>query len=136
MTKVIEIIHPPEQVESDEIHEGIIWLARIMDDAFVLPGTNIRFGLDPILGLLPGVGDAIGALLGYFMLQEAKRLGASRWLRARMVTNYVIDGVVGVVPLVGDLFDAGFKAHRKNLKLLQDHVAKKRRAKQRERLDF
>jgi hypothetical protein len=128
MTDLLDVLEARTDSDSPKVAEGVVWLTRLLDDAFVVPGTNIRFGLDPLLGLIPGLGDAIGAVLGYVMLQEAKRLGASRWLRTRMMANYAIDGLVGAIPLLGDLFDVGFKAHRKNLRLLEDHVARKRLA--------
>jgi hypothetical protein len=97
-------------------------LAWLMDDAFRIPGTSYRIGLDGIVGLVPGIGDFATLLVGAIFLQEARRLGASRWTQARMCGNYAIDFLVGVIPLVGDLFDFGFKANRRNLRLLQQHL--------------
>src|SRR3954468_14187572 len=79
-------------------------LATLLDTAFVVPGTNIRFGLDALIGLVPGIGDAITTLMSLYIVREARALGAPRWLIARMLANVALDGVVGVVPLVGDLF--------------------------------
>jgi hypothetical protein len=99
-------------------------LASMMDSAFVVPGTQIRFGLDALIGLIPAVGDAITTLIGLYVIREARELGAPRLLVARMLGNVAIDGLVGAVPLVGDVFDVAWRANRRNLKLLRDHLAK------------
>lgn len=93
-------------------------LAHLLDRAFRIPGTQWRFGLDALIGLIPGLGDAIGSLLGAYSLWLARRLGAPGAVQARMVVNLVVDGVVGLVPLAGDLFDFAFKAHSRNHALL------------------
>lgn len=110
-----------------EISPTVTYLASLMDDAFRIPGTNFRVGLDGLIGLIPGIGDVAGILVGGIFLQEARRLGVSRWTRTRMVGNYFLDFLVGVVPLVGDLADFAFKANRRNYRLLQEHVEKLRR---------
>ena len=116
---------PAENIApAHELSPFIARLASLMDDAYQIPGTKYRIGLDAIIGLIPGVGDLATLFLGSLVMQEAKRLGVSRWTRARMVGNYALDFLVGLVPLAGDLFDIGFKAHRKNLRLLQQHVKK------------
>ncbi|GJD62404.1 DUF4112 domain-containing protein [Methylobacterium frigidaeris] len=96
-------------------------LAHILDTAILLPG-NRRIGLDAIVGLIPVIGDAITTAISSYIVWEARRLGAPRWLIARMAANVAIDGVVGAVPLVGDLFDAAFKANRRNVQLLRRHL--------------
>lgn len=93
-------------------------LAHLLDRAFVVPGTRWRFGLEAILGLIPGLGDIIGSLLGTYALFIARELGAPASIQSRMVLNLAIDGLVGVVPLAGDLFDFAFKAHTRNHALL------------------
>src|SRR5690606_6042035 len=87
------------------------------------PGTNLRFGIDPLLGLLPGGGDLAGGVLSSSILLGAARLGAPPAVLIRMGVNIVIDVVVGVVPLLGDLFDASFKANRRNAALLRAYIA-------------
>jgi hypothetical protein len=99
-------------------------LATLMDSAFIVPGKQIRLGLDAVIGLIPGIGDAITTLIGLYVIREARELGAPRWLVARMLGNVAIDGIVGAVPLLGDVFDAAWRANRRNLKLLRDHLAK------------
>ncbi len=97
-------------------------LTHVMDNAIVIPGTKIRFGLDPILGLLPGGGDAIGSVLSVYLVAECLRLGLPKATLGRMLTNLLIDTVVGAVPMLGDLFDVGWKANSQNLKLLEAHL--------------
>ncbi|WP_252192792.1 DUF4112 domain-containing protein [Rhizobium sp. CSW-27] len=96
-------------------------LARLMDTALRVPGTNIRFGADSILGLVPVVGDAGGALVGILILNEARRLGLPARKQMQMLANLGTDALFGSVPLVGDLFDLYFKSHRRNLQIILDH---------------
>lgn len=103
-------------------------LTRLMDEAFVLPGTNVRVGLDAAIGLVPGIGDLLSASLSSYLVWEAHRLGAPRLLVARMLGNVAIDAVVGAVPLLGDAFDVLFRANRKNMRLLRRHLEKSGRA--------
>ena len=97
-------------------------LATLMDTAFVIPGTEIRFGLDALIGLVPGIGDAITTVMSLFIVSEARALGAPRTLIARMLANVALDGVVGAVPLAGDMFDVAFRANRRNMALLRAHL--------------
>ena len=98
-------------------------LASLLDTAFIVPGPNIRFGIDALIGLVPGLGDAITTLMSLYIVQEARALGAPRHLIARMLVNVALDGVVGVVPLLGDAFDVMWRANRRNMALLQKHLA-------------
>lgn len=102
--------------------------ARIFDSAFRVPGTNIRFGIDPLLGLVPGVGDFASPILSIFMVWHGAQLGVPRVVLARMVLNALIDAVAGVVPVAGDLFDFGWKATAWNLALLERHAMPGQRA--------
>jgi len=97
-------------------------VSRLLDSAFSIPGTRIRFGLDPLIGLVPGIGDAVGAVFSGYLILQASRLGAPRSTITRMIANVAIDTVVGWVPLLGDLFDVGWKANTRNLALLEQHV--------------
>lgn len=97
----------------------IEFLTRLLDDRFRIPGTSIRFGLDGIVGLVPGLGDAATMAMSLYIVHRARGMGASRAVIARMVGNVLIDTVVGAVPLLGDLFDVAFKANRRNLTLLK-----------------
>ena len=94
-------------------------LAHLMDTAFVIPGINRRVGFDALIGLVPVIGDVAGMVISSFIVYEAKRLGAPRWLVARMGLNVAFDGLIGAVPVAGDLFDAAFKANRRNVRLLR-----------------
>jgi len=87
-----------------------------------MPGTSVRFGLDPVLGLVPGLGDAAGALLAAWIFVEAIRLGAPRATLVRIASNIAIDALVGAVPLLGDVFDVVWKANLKNVELLERHT--------------
>lgn len=95
--------------------EGLAWL---LDDSILLPGLNTRIGFDGLLGLIPGLGDLISAAVSTYILAEAHRLGASRAILLRMSANVLIDTLVGSIPFVGDLFDFGFKANKRNVLLL------------------
>jgi len=97
-------------------------LASLMDDRFRLPGTGFRFGLDGLVGLLPGVGDVATGLIGLYIIDQARRHGAPRGMLGRMLGNVAIDVAIGSIPLLGDVFDFGFKAHRRNLRLLLKHL--------------
>lgn len=110
---------PPERQGSVEVSDLVRKLVRLMDDAIVIPGTNIRIGWDAILGfILPAAGDAMTAVSQVALLIAAVRARAPGIVLARMVLNVAVDALFGSVPLVGDLFDLGFKANRKNLELL------------------
>jgi uncharacterized protein DUF4112 len=97
-------------------------LSRLLDSAIAIPGTRYRFGLDAIVGVVPGIGDAIGAIFSFYIVFQAARLGASKAVLARMMGNVAVDTIVGEIPLLGDLFDAGFKANNRNLSLLEQHL--------------
>ena len=97
-------------------------LAYALDRMFRVPGTRMRFGLDPILGLIPGLGDTASTLLSVYIILEAVRAGASRHVLLRMAANVGIDAMLSLVPLAGDLVDAGWKANTRNLELLRHHL--------------
>jgi hypothetical protein len=109
-------------------------LARLLDTAIRVPGTNVRLGLDPILGLVPGVGDVAGGLLSAYVLLLAARAGAPKALLLRMLGNLGVDSLVGTVPLLGDLFDVGFKANARNARLLDEHLERPRDTERASRL--
>jgi hypothetical protein len=97
-------------------------LAKALDSAVRLPGTNVVMGLDALLGLVPVVGDAISAAIASYIIWEARRLGAPRWLIARMAMNTTFDTLVGSIPIVGDVFDVAYKSNLKNIALLKRHA--------------
>ena len=95
-------------------------IARLLDIAFILPGTNIRYGIDGIIGLIPVVGDLIATALSLWLVREARALGAPWHVTARMLGNVAIQGVVGTVPVAGDAFDVLFRANMRNARLLRN----------------
>ncbi len=99
----------------------IVAIARLMDTAFHVPGTRIRFGADSVIGLLPGIGDAGSALVSLLIINEARRLGVPNALLIRMLYNVGLDTGVGAIPLLGDLFDVYFKSNRRNADLILQH---------------
>jgi hypothetical protein len=101
-------------------------LSRLLDEQFRIPGTTYRVGLDGLLGLIPGVGDAAGALLSTYILYEAIRLGAPSTVLLRMIANIGIDAVGGAIPVVGDIFDMAWKTNKKNAALLHAYLASQR----------
>ncbi|HYC30644.1 MAG TPA: DUF4112 domain-containing protein [Gemmatimonadales bacterium] len=97
-------------------------LGNLLDNSIPVPGTGFRFGLDSLIGLVPGIGDFVGGALSIYIVLEAARLGVPRPLLVRMGYNVAVDALVGSVPLLGDLFDAGYKANLRNLALVREHV--------------
>ena len=106
-------------------------LATLLDTAFILPGINVRFGLDALLGLVPGVGDIVTTAMALYIVHEARQLGAPGHVIARMLGNVAVDSVVGAVPLVGDAFDVMWRSNRRNMRLLQDWLAREQRRRER-----
>jgi hypothetical protein len=102
-------------------------LATLLDTAFILPGINVRFGLDALIGLVPGIGDAITTAMSLWIVHEAHQLGAPGHVIARMLGNVALDGVFGAVPLVGDAFDVLWLANRRNVRLLREWLDHERR---------
>src|SRR5918992_5449020 len=94
-------------------------LARVLDEAIRIPGTNIRIGLDAILGLIPGGGDVAGGLFSAIIMLQAARAGAPTSVLARMLGNVVIDTAIGSIPLIGDLFDFAWRANTRNVRLFE-----------------
>jgi hypothetical protein len=94
-------------------------LARLLDSAIAIPGTGIRVGADALLGLVPGLGDVAGALLGGYLVLLAQRLGAPRAVILRMLGNVALDTIGGSVPIAGDLFDVAFRSNVRNVALLE-----------------
>lgn len=113
-----EFIRPDDPRVSPFVH----WIVDLTEGRWVVPGTDVRFGLDPLIGLIPGLGDVVGMVLGAVLLIEAWRHGASWWVYGAMLTNLLLDAVIGVVPVAGDAFDFYFKANRRNLALLEKHL--------------
>jgi hypothetical protein len=96
-------------------------LSKLFDTAFTLPGSNVRFGVEALMRLVPGIGDAAASALSCYLLYEAHRLEVPQQVFARLVANVAIEGIVGAVPVLGDLFDVGFRANRRNVAILKEH---------------
>lgn len=109
---------------SEAARQRVQRLAVLLDSSIGIPGTRLRIGLEPIIGLLPVVGDVAGLLLSGWVVLEALRAGAPSSLILRMLLNVALDALVGLVPLLGDLFDFGFKANLRNARLLEGHFSR------------
>jgi hypothetical protein len=97
-------------------------VAELMDSAFVLPGTTYRIGLDPIIGLVPWIGDLVSPLFTIALLWQARDVRVPKVVLARMIFNAAVDAIVGAIPFAGDLFDFGWKANLRNMALLERHA--------------
>ncbi|MBL4834310.1 MAG: DUF4112 domain-containing protein [Pseudomonas sp.] len=107
---------------TDKTRKKLERLAWFLDSSIKVPGFNARFGLDGLIGLIPGVGDAIAALISSVVISEAARMGAPKVLLLKMAFNVLVDSVVGAIPLVGDLFDFAWKANQRNVRLLNQYL--------------
>lgn len=96
-------------------------LANSMDTKWKLPFTEIRMGWDTLIGLIPGVGDTLTSLVSAYIIREAHEMGVPAWVKWRMGWNVFIDWLIGLVPLLGDIFDVGWKANKRNVALIKKH---------------
>jgi hypothetical protein len=101
--------------------ESLDRFSRFLDVAFIVPGTNARFGIEAILRLVPVFGDFAASVLSCWVLYEAYQLGVPKPLFGRMVANVVVEGLAGAVPIAGDLFDVAWRANRRNVRLLREY---------------
>lgn len=108
--------------DEDAALERVRTVGYLLDDAFPVPKTNHRFGLDPVLGILPVAGDGVAALISLYILVEALNVGASAGTLGRMLLNVLLDLVVGSIPVLGSLFDAAWKANQRNVVLFEKHL--------------
>lgn len=102
-------------------------LSRTLDTAITIPGTSYRIGLDPIIGLIPSIGDYVGAGLSAYIILAAAQLGTPQPLLYRMAINVLLETIIGTIPILGDLFDVAWKANVKNIKLLEAYLSSPRR---------
>jgi uncharacterized protein DUF4112 len=116
-----EVLPPEEQAKKSQLEPLFKWLATVMDEFVRLPGTRFRFGLDPLIGLIPGLGDTASAVASAMTLIYAARCGLPKILLARMSLNILINEVIGIIPGVGDAFSFWFKSNTRNYELLQRH---------------
>jgi Domain of unknown function (DUF4112) len=122
MRRAFSKTDPEESARVAQSVARIDALAALMDAAFVIPGTNVKMGLDGLVGLVPVVGDIVASVISSYIVWEARQLGAPRWLIARMLINVAIDTAVGSVPIIGDAFDVMFRANVMNMALLKRHL--------------
>ena len=109
-------------MSADPRLEALRRLKRLLDEAFHIPGTGIRFGWDALIGLAPGVGDLLTGLMGCAIIIEARRRGVPRVVQLRMLLHLGIDLVAGMLPIVGDVADIFWKSNTKNFALLERHA--------------
>ena len=127
MARIIDV-DPAGQVESvrspeaERTLETVKRLAWLLDSSLPVPGTRLTVGLDALIGLFPFIGDLVGVLLSSYIVSQAAKLGAPRSLLWRMSFNVAVEGVVGIIPFAGDIFDAAFKANQRNVRLLTDWI--------------
>jgi hypothetical protein len=117
-----EVLPPEEKRKRQGLEPLFKWLALIMDEIVRIPGTKFRFGLDPLIGLIPGIGDTSSALVSAFALIQAARLGVPKILLARMSLNILINEIIGIIPVVGDAFSFWFKSNARNYQIIKDHA--------------
>ena len=124
-----EVLPPEVRQKRASLELLFRWLALIMDDFLGFPGTKFRFGLDPIIGLLPGIGDVASAIISALGLVYAARYGVPKILLTRMATNILVNEVVGIVPGLGDAFSFWFKSNVRNYELLRRYSAAPERSR-------
>ena len=116
------VVGPSREERFRAAERRILAVSRLMDDLVTVPGIGRRFGLDPIIGLIPVVGDGIGGLVGAHLIAEAARFGLPPVVLARMTLNTTVDMVIGIIPFVGDLFDFFSKSNANNLALFRRYA--------------
>jgi hypothetical protein len=116
-----EVLPPEEKRKRQGLEPIFKWIAFIMDEVIRVPGTKFRFGLDPLIGLIPGIGDTSSALVSAFALIQAVRLGVPKILLMRMALNILVNEVIGVIPIIGDAFSFWFKSNARNYEILKNH---------------
>jgi len=116
-----EVLPPEEKRKRQGLEPLFKWIAFIMDEVVRVPGTQFRFGLDPVIGLIPGIGDTSSALVSAFALIQAVRLGVPKILLTRMALNILVNEVIGVVPVIGDAFSFWFKSNARNYEIIKTH---------------
>lgn len=97
-------------------------LAWFLDNSIPVPGTDYRIGVDAVIGLIPGIGDAVGTVLSSYILSEAARMGVPKKVLLRMTYNVAIESIIGMIPFVGDVFDMAWKANLRNVQLIEAYV--------------
>ncbi len=122
-----EVLPPEEKEKRARLEPLFRWVAILMDELIAFPNTKFKFGLDPLIGLVPGIGDTASAIVSALLLIQAARRGLPKILLARMSLNILINEIVGIVPGLGDAFSFWFKSNKRNYELLLAHTAEPRR---------
>lgn len=117
-----EVLPPEQKGNPREVEPLFRWVALIMDNLLRVPGTQFRFGIDPLIGLIPGIGDTGAAMVSAFTLIQAARQGVPKIILARMSVNVLLNELIGIVPVVGDAFSFWFKSNARNYDLLRKHT--------------
>lgn len=120
---LLDLLKTASPSKSDAIRR-MEMMAKLLDNAFVIPGTNQRVGIDAIIGLVPGLGDIATTLLSSYVIWEARNLGVSRVAIGRMLTNLAIHASIGAVPILGDVFDAFFRVNQRNMRIVRAQLDK------------
>ncbi len=115
---MLDILKTVGPARSDAVRRMEL-MAKVLDNAFLIPGTNQRVGIDAVIGLIPGVGDVVTTLLSSYVIWEARNLGVSRVAIWRMLTNLAIHAAVGAIPILGDVFDAFFRVNQRNMRIVR-----------------
>ena len=119
--KVEALDRPPAELSQIDQLDTI---AQLMDNAFQIPGTNIRFGIDSFIGLIPVLGDTVSVAISAFIMSYAKQINLPKHKIWQMRFNVFMDWLIGIVPFIGDAFDVGWKANIRNIKIMRDHLEK------------
>ena len=120
---------PPEAKGGKQVEPLFRWIALLMDDLLRIPGTRFRFGIDPLIGLIPGLGDTGSAMVSALALIQAARHGLPKIVLARMSVNILLNELIGIVPVIGDAFSFWFKSNARNHQLIREHMGAPRKAK-------
>ncbi len=119
---------PPESEEAKPVEPLFRWIALLMDNLIRVPGTKFRIGIDPLIGLIPGIGDTGSAMVSALALLQAARQGLPKIILARMSVNILLNELIGIIPVVGDAFSFWFKSNARNHQLIKEHVGGRRKA--------
>ena len=122
------MLPPEEKARHAQVEPLFRWIALLMDDLLRVPGTKFRIGIDPLIGLIPGIGDTGSAMVSALALIQAARAGVPKIILARMSVNILLNELIGVVPIVGDAFSFWFKSNARNYQLLKAHSGARRKA--------
>lgn len=120
---------PPEREGGEQPVEPLFrWIAMFMDNLIRIPGTNFRIGIDPLIGLIPGIGDTGSALVSAIALLQAARQGLPKIILARMAVNILLNELIGIIPVIGDAFSFWFKSNARNHQLIKEYTGGRRTA--------